>query len=64
MPSPEQSRRVLVMQTWLVLRHSRGDLGLQEDQDKDQESWTSGSYHHPNREGLLLTHGVDKPAPG
>lgn len=43
-------------------RHSRGDLGLQEDQDEHQQSRNAAGRHHPDWEGLLFTHGVDEPA--
>lgn len=43
-------------------RDSRGNLGLQEDEDEDKQRWDTAGAHHPDRERLLLSHGVDEPA--
>ena len=45
-----------------VPRHSRGDLGLEEDEDEDQHSRDTAGAHHPHGEILLQPHGVDEPA--
>lgn len=59
------SHEVTLTLWWCYLRcHSRSDLGLQEDEDEDeQRRYTAGS-HHPDREILLFSHRVDEPASG
>lgn len=48
---------------WIVVR-SRSNLRLEEDEDEDKQCWYATGTHHPAREGLLLSHGVDDPASG
>lgn len=43
--------------------YARGDLCLHEDEDEDEDSREPAGHHHPDREGTLLTQGVDDPAP-
>lgn len=43
---------------------SRCNLRLKEDEDEDKQCWNAAGTHHPAREGLPLSHGVDDPASG
>ena len=43
-------------------RRLRGDLRLEEDEDEDENGGDAAGEHHPGGEGLVLPHGVNKPA--
>lgn len=42
--------------------HSRGNLGLEEDEDEDEQRRYTAGTHHPDWEVFFLAHGVDEPA--
>lgn len=42
---------------------SRGDLGLKEDEDENQEGRQDGGKHHPDGERRIQAQRVDDPAP-
>ena len=46
-----------------VLVYSRGDLGLHENENEDQEGRQHAGEHHPDGEGLQGAQRVDEPAP-
>lgn len=46
---------------WVRGDHSRGDLGLEKDEDEDEYGGDTGGEHEPHREGLVLSKRVDEP---
>lgn len=42
--------------------HSRGNLGLQEDEDEDEQCWHTAGEHHPDGEILFFSRWVNEPA--
>ena len=54
---------MLLVPVVVVQLYSRGDLGLHEDEDEDQEGRQHAGEHHPDGEGLDHPQWVDEPAP-
>lgn len=59
------SHEVIFTLYWCYLQcHSRSNLGLQEDEDEDEQRWYTAGEHHPDGESLFFSHRVDEPASG